>query len=122
KFYSPTGRFYLVLCEGAYVGVGCLKQLSPGVAEIQRMYIQPSMRGMGAGRRLVQRLLDEARSMGYQAVRLESLKALSPADALYRSVGFAEIPPYAENSMEEYQPAGAMDRYRTSTLFMELRF
>ena len=53
--------------------------------------------------------------------RLESLKVLSAAHALYRSVGFVEITPYAENSMKEYQPAETMDTYRSSALFMELR-
>lgn len=121
KFYPPDGRFYLVSCDGSYVGVGCLKRLAPGVAEIQRMYVRPHVRGIGAGRRLAQQLLGDARTMGYRAVRLESLKALSPAHTLYRSLGFVEIPPYAENSMEEYQPAGTMDRYRANALFMELR-
>lgn len=121
KFYPPDGRFYLVCYGGSYVGVGCLKRLAPGVAEIQRMYVRPHVRGIGAGRRLAKKLLDDARTIGYQAVRLESLKLLSPAHTLYRSLGFVEIPPYAENSMEEYQPAIAMDRYRSSALFMELR-
>ncbi|HZM33455.1 MAG TPA: GNAT family N-acetyltransferase [Burkholderiales bacterium] len=121
KFYPPNGRFYLVRYDGAYVGVGCLKRLAPSVAEIQRMYVRRHVRGIGAGRRLAQQLLDDARTIGYQAVRLESLKVLSPAHTLYRSLGFVEIPPYAENSMEEYQPASTMDRYRSSALFMELR-
>ena len=121
KFYPPNGRFYLVRYEGSCVGVGCLKRLIPGVAEIQRMYVRPRVRGIGAGRRLAQLLLDDARTIGYRSVRLESLKVLSPAHALYRSLGFVEIPPYAENSMEEFQPASTMDRYRSSALFMELR-
>jgi hypothetical protein len=54
-------------------------------------------------------------------VRLESLKFLSAAHALYKSVGFAEITPYADNSMTKYQPLGTMDRYRSSAVFMELR-
>lgn len=121
KFYPPDGRFYLVCYDGSYVGVGCLKRLAADVSEIQRMYVRPHVRGIGAGRRLAQRLLDDARTIGYRAVRLESLKVLAPAHALYRSLGFVEIPPYAENSMEEYQPASTMDRYRRSALFMELR-
>jgi hypothetical protein len=64
----------------------------------------------------------DARSIGYQVIRLESLKFLSAAHALYRSVGFVEIPPYAENSMKEYQPAETTDTYRSSAVFMELRF
>lgn len=122
KFYPPSGRFYVLRHAEAYVGVGCLKQLTPTVAEIQRMYVQPHVRGVGAGRILVGRLLADARTIGYHVVRLESLKFLSAAHALYRSVGFAEITPYAENSMKNYQPAETMDTYRSSAVFMELRF
>lgn len=122
KFYPPDGRFYVVRNSGAYVGVGCLKRLAPAIAEVQRMYVQPHVRGIGAGRRLVEQLLADARAIGYEAVRLESLKFLSAAHALYRSVGFVEITPYAENSMKDYQAAEKMDTYRSSAVFMELRF
>ena len=121
KFYPPSGRFYLVRRDGANVGVGCLKRLTPSVAEIQRMYVQPEVRGVGAGRLLLQQLLSDARAIGYEAVRLESLKFLSAAHALYKSVGFAEIAPYTDNSMTQYQPAGTLERYRSSAVFMELR-
>lgn len=120
KFYPPDGRFYVIRREDAYVGVGCLKRLTPSVAEIQRMYVQPHVRGVGAGRLLLQQLLSDARQIGYEAVRLESLKFLSAAHALYRSAGFVEITPYAENSMTKYQPGDTLDKYRSSAVFMEL--
>lgn len=122
KFYPPSGRFYVVRHEGAYAGVGCLKRLTSTTAEIQRMYVQPHVRGVGAGRRLVEQLLADAREMGCEAVRLESLKFLSAAHALYKSVGFVEIAPYTENSMKDYQSDEAMEKYRASAVFMELRF
>ena len=122
QFYPPSGRFYLLRHADTYVGVGCLKRLAPTIAEVQRMYVQPHIRGIGAGRLLVEQLLADARSIGYQVVRLESLKFLSVAHALYRSVGFVEIAPYAENSMTKYQPGETMDTYRSNAVFMELRF
>jgi GNAT superfamily N-acetyltransferase len=120
EFYPPTGRFYLVQHAGTYVGVGCLKRLADGVAEVQRMYVQPHVRGVGAGRELVHRLLKDAGALGYTRVRLESLKALATAHALYRSVGFVEIDPYSENSMKAYQPPETLATYRDSAVFMEL--
>ena len=122
KFYSPAGRFYLVRHSDQHIGVGCLKRLTPTVAEIQRMYVQPSARGLGAGRLLVEQLLADARDMQFQSVRLESLRALTAAHMLYRSVGFQEIEPYTENSMKDYQSPEAMEAYQSSALFMELRF
>src|SRR5438045_8794587 len=50
KFYPPSGRFYVIRRQDANVGVGCLKRITPSVAEIQRMYVQPHVRGVGAGR------------------------------------------------------------------------
>jgi GNAT superfamily N-acetyltransferase len=120
KFYPPAGRFYLVMHRGQAVGVGCLKRLAPGVGEIQRMYVRPQVRGIGAGRLLVQQLIADARGMGLRSLRLESLKALEAAHALYRSVGFVDIDPYSENSMTSYQPPETLERYRDSAVFMEL--
>ena len=120
KFYPPGGRFYVIRRGESYVGVGCLKRLTPSVAEIQRMYVQPHVRGVGAGRLLLQQLLSDARAIGYEAVRLESLMFLSAAHALYKSAGFVEVAPYAENSMTRYQPGDTLDRYRASAVFMEL--
>ena len=119
KFYPPTGRFYLVRHAGHEVGVGCLKRLAAGIGEVQRMYVQPQVRGLGAGRQLVDRLLHDASLLGYSKVRLESLKALTAAHNLYRSVGFREIDPYSESSMNAYQPPQALDSYRESAVFME---
>jgi GNAT superfamily N-acetyltransferase len=120
KFYPPTGRFYLVQRNGVHVGVGCLKRLAPDVAEIQRMYIQPHVRGIGAGRALVGRLLRDARELGYAKVCLESLRTLYPAHSLYRSIGFVEVGPYSDNSMNAYQDPETLSAYQKSAIFMEL--
>ena len=121
KFYPPTGRFYLVQVAELYVGIGCLKRLASHIGEVQRMYVRPHIRGAGAGRLLVQRLLADAKALGYTTVRLESLRALTPAHELYRSVGFIEIEPYAANSMEAYQERAALTAYRESAVFMEIK-
>jgi ribosomal protein S18 acetylase RimI-like enzyme len=112
KFFPPSGRFYLVHFVDAFVGVGCLKRLAPGVGEVQRMYVRPHVRGVGAGRLLVTRLLADAKALGYTTVRLESLRALTAAYQLYRSVGFVEIEAYAANSMDAYQDPSALATYR----------
>ena len=120
KFYPPAGRFYVVRHAGQFVGVGCLKRLTPTVAEIQRMYVRPSVRGVGTGRLLVERLLADAKGMQFKTIRLESLRVLSAAHALYRSVGFREIEPYNESSMTDYQSRDALKTYHSSAVFMEL--
>ena len=120
KFHPPHGRFYLARYKDQLAGVGCLKKLETGVGEIQRMYVPPTYRGQGIGRAITDRLIDDARSIGFRKLRLESLGFLDAAHSLYRSVGFQRIEPYAENSMESYQPAEHLDRYYSITVFMEM--
>jgi GNAT superfamily N-acetyltransferase len=120
KFHPPYGRFYLARSKDQVVGVGCLKRLQAEVAEVQRMYVPPHHRGQGIGRALAQRLVAEARALGYRQLRLESLKFLEAAHALYHSLGFRDIPPYTDNSMAAYQSAEQLERYYSITVFMEL--
>lgn len=120
KFHPPDGRFYLVYYRDQLAGVGCLKRLDQDAAEIQRMYVPPAFRGKGIGRAIVNRLIEDARSIGYRQLRLESLEFLDAAHSLYRSVGFHEIDPYVDNSMESYQTAEQLDKYYSITVFMEL--
>ncbi len=118
KFHPPKGRFYLASYRGETAGVGCLKKLDESTGEIQRMYVPPRFRGKGIGRAITNRLIDEARVIGYERLRLESLEFLDAAHSLYRSVGFQEIDPYADNSMQSYQEAAQLDRYYAITVFM----
>src|SRR5512133_3129306 len=100
KFFPPTGRFYLVQYGEEVAGVGCLKKIQDGVGEVQRMYVCPAFRGKGLGRAIVTRLVDDARKLGYHQLKLESLEFLKEAHSLYKSIGFREIIPYADNSMK----------------------
>lgn len=120
KLHPPSGRFYLVQFDTRAVGVGCLKKLSEGVGEIQRMFVPPSFRGRGVGRAIATRLIDDARSIGYRKIRLESLGFLKAAHRLYRSLGFEEIEPYAEIGMRLFQSEEQLRKYCAITVFMEL--
>jgi GNAT superfamily N-acetyltransferase len=120
KFYPPVGRFYLARYGGEIAGVGCLKKLGEGVGEVQRMYVPPRFRGRGVGRAIVNRLIEDARSMGYRRLKLGSLGFLGAAHSLYRSVRFHQIDPYVDNSMELYQDAGNLDKYYSIAVFMEM--
>ena len=94
--------------------MGCLKRLEVGVAEVQRMYVPPIYRGTGIGRAIINQLINDARSIGYRRLRLESLEFLDAAHALYRSVGFRNTDPYADNSMKSYQSTEQLDQYYSS--------
>lgn len=71
-----------------------LKPVDDVTAEVKRVYIRSLARGRGLARVLLRRLLDAARREGFTAVRLESLRFMTAAHALYRSEGFVETPPF----------------------------
>lgn len=113
KFMPPGGRIMLAEVDGAVAGIGCLKQLSPEIGEIKRMYVRPAFRRLGLGRLLLEKLLEEGAAIGYETIRLDSTRFMTAAHALYRSYGFREIDPYPES---EIPPD--MQQY---WLFMEAR-
>jgi GNAT superfamily N-acetyltransferase len=92
---GPLGRLYLVRLDGAPVGTGALKPLGEHVAEIKRVYVRPQARGRGIARCVLERLLADAARLGYERVRLDTLEFMIEAIALYRSLGFTAIEPYA---------------------------
>jgi GNAT superfamily N-acetyltransferase len=97
KYARPSGVVLLAEWEGEVAACGAIKPLEPEVAEVKRLYVRPAFRGRGISRRLMEALLEEASSLGYRRVRLDTLARLEPALALYRSMEFQEIPPYNFN-------------------------
>jgi ribosomal protein S18 acetylase RimI-like enzyme len=81
--------------KGMAVGVVALKPLAVGIAEVKRLYVVPQARGAGIGRVLAERAVAAASARGYERVRLDThASSMSAAIALYRRLGFVEIPPY----------------------------
>jgi len=112
KFLPPNGRLILAFVDNKACGIGCLKSINEEIGEIKRMYVDPSFRKIGAGRAILQSLLDAAKEAGYTKVRLDSPKFMEAAHSLYRSFGFTDIPAYAEVEIPE--------AFRQYLLFMEL--
>ena len=96
KFSPPDGQFLLVYVAEEAVGMGALRKLSDDICEIKRMYVRPAYRGQGLGKAILNALLEIAREGHFRIVRLDSPKISRSARALYRSMGFYDIEPYAE--------------------------
>jgi GNAT superfamily N-acetyltransferase len=113
KLVGPGGRLLLARAGEDPIGVAALKPVDGATAEVKRMYVRPQGRGRGVGRALLQRLVEDARSEGYRTARLESMRFMTEAHALYRSFGFVDIPVFdgAESAMSGLEGV---------TVFMEL--
>lgn len=97
RYAGPAGGVWLAETAGTAVGCVAVRPLGEGVCELKRLYVRPVARGGGVGRRLVEHVLAWATAAGYRRVVLDTLPAMAPAIALYRSVGFAEVPAYCHN-------------------------
>ena len=93
----PAGVFMLARLEGDPVGCGGLKRVDETTGEIKRVWTAPSARGLGVARRIVRRLEAAARDMGLKGVRLDTNRALTEAQALYRAEGYREVERFGDN-------------------------
>jgi len=94
---NPGGLFLLARREGTLVGGVGLRGLEPKLCEMKRLYVYDEFKGMGAGRKLCLALIHEARRLGYERMRLDTLDRMVPARGLYESLGFRPIAPYRPN-------------------------
>jgi len=103
-YAPPDGRLLLAEYEGQLAGCVALHELEAGICEMKRLYLRPRFRGKGLGRVLAERIIAEARTIGYQRMRLDTVEpVMKDAVAVYRKLGFKEIAPYRANPI-----AGAM--------------
>lgn len=99
--YSPPGGILLLArVDGAPAGAVGLRPLDDGVCEMKRMYVRQAWRRLRLGRRLAERVIAEARRIGYRTMRLDTLARLTAAEMLYQSLGFRRIDAYYENPLD----------------------
>jgi putative acetyltransferase len=103
-YSPPSGRLLLAEYQGELAGCVALHPWESGVCEMKRLYLRPSYRGKGLGRVVAETVIAEARSIGYQYMRLDTIEPImKDAVEMYRKLGFREIAPYRPNPI-----AGAM--------------
>ena len=91
RLLGSRGRLLVARLGDDPVGVGTLKPVDETTAEIKRMYVRPAAQGLGVGRAILARLVQDARTEGYATVRLETLRFMAAAQAMYRAFGFVDV-------------------------------
>ncbi|UAY57054.1 GNAT family N-acetyltransferase [Arachidicoccus terrestris] len=102
KYGLPGGA--LILCreisEAQYIGCVAIRQLDKRTAELKRLYVRPDFRRLKLGRHLLEGAFQQARYLGYERIRLDTLPTFQAALQLYIQYGFYKIPAYYSNPME----------------------
>jgi GNAT superfamily N-acetyltransferase len=93
-YLPPKGGLWLAWDGSEAAGCVALQALTPDIAEVKRMYVRPVSRGRGIARALAERVIAEARALGYERLRLGTLTTMHAAQNLYASLGFRPIAPY----------------------------
>ena len=97
-YAPPNGRLLLAFDNSQLAGCVALRKIGDGTCEMKRLFLLPRFQGRGLGRQLISAILSEAKNVGYQRMRLDTLPPkMNTAIALYRSLGFREIEPYYDN-------------------------
>jgi ribosomal protein S18 acetylase RimI-like enzyme len=108
-YAPPDGRLLLATGNGYPAGCVALHKLAAEICEMKRLYVRPQFRGKRLGRELAERVIAEARQIGYKYLRLDTVEpVMKTAVKMYRQLGFREIPPYCSNPI-------------TGALYMELQ-
>jgi putative acetyltransferase len=100
-YSPPKGRLLLATVSDKAAGCVALHKLEDQVCEMKRLYVRPQFRGKGLGKVLAERVINEARVIGYKKLRLDTVEpVMRTAVAMYRQLGFREIAPYRPNPIE----------------------
>jgi GNAT superfamily N-acetyltransferase len=99
-YAPPRGCLYLARLDGSAVGCVALQPLDPTTGEVKRMFVLATARRHGVGRALMQRLLADARALGYRRLRLGTLDEMTAAQRLYQALGFVRIPRYRQDEVD----------------------
>lgn len=100
KYSAPTGALFIAFYNGVPVGCIALQPLQEAhTCEMKRLYVEPQYRNLKIGDALVKILIQEAQSLGYATMKLDTLERLQAAIQLYQKFGFETVTAYYDNPL-----------------------
>jgi len=99
KYAPPLGAILLAKENGETVGCVAVRPLGERICEMKRLYVKPAHRGKKLGRGLALAIIEEAKSLGYKVMRLDTVVEMKEASNLYRALGFQPIDAYCYNPL-----------------------
>lgn len=106
KYSQPKGRLYLAYAGEKLAGCVALHPMEDNKCEMKRLYVKPEFREQGFGRILAEKIIQDAKEIGYKQMFLDTLDTMQSAVKLYKSLGFKDAPEYCYNPI-----AGAIFLY-----------
>lgn len=99
KYGMPYGRLYLALCDEKPAGCIGLRRIDEKNCEMKRLYVRPQFRGKQIGSRLIEKIIEDAKELGYAHMLLDTLPFLENAVLMYQKYGFYETECYNDSPM-----------------------
>jgi len=100
EYARPGARLLLAMYDEKVAGCVGLRKFAEGVCEMKRLFVRPEFRGKGIGRALAVKTIEEARKIGYQSMKLDTIATMVEAIELYKKLGFTETEAYRFNPVE----------------------
>ena len=100
KYGMPSGRLYLLYVDDKLAGSVGIRKLDREKCELKRLYVKPEFRGQQLGELLLERMINDARRIGYKYMYLDTLPFLKTALKMYRRFGFEEIERYNDSPID----------------------
>jgi ribosomal protein S18 acetylase RimI-like enzyme len=97
EYNSPTGVLLLAFDHNKAIACAGVRKIDDATAELKRMFVDPTYRGLQLGQQLLQQAIDEAKQLGYNFIRLDTVPTMHAAIKLYQTAGFYKIDPYRFN-------------------------
>lgn len=101
KYAIPEGCILLAEDSGQFVGCVALRPLEEKICEMKRLFVRSDYRGRGIGRMLACSVIDKAREIGYEKMRLDTVATMKEARTLYYSLEFRNIKAYRYNPIDD---------------------